>query len=392
MNALRFLPLVWRNLMRRKVRTGFTLGAIIIGFILFGAAMAIRVAFTLGVEVAGADRLMTIHKVSLIMPLPKSYQGRIQGLKGVTDSSWANWFGGYYQTTSNQFANMAVDPESWLRIYPEYSPPPEQKKTWLANRTGALVGITTANKFGWKVGDRIPLQGTIYRRPDGGPWEFTIDGIYDSAVPGVDKTQLFFHWEYLNETLRAGRGFGSGGDFVGWYVIKVADPATSDQLAKQIDALFANSQAETKTATEKAFVSDFAKQVGEIGTIMIMIVTVAMFLILLIAGNTMAQSVRERTSELAVMKTLGFSEGKLLTLVLLESCATATVGGAIGLAIAWFVISQGDPTGGLLPAFYLPVRDVVVGGVLVLFLGFASGLVPAFQAGRLKIVDALRRA
>lgn len=388
---MKFLPLVWRNLMRRKIRTGFTLGAILIGFVLFGAAMAIRVAFTLGVEVAGADRLTTIHKISLIMPLPKSYLARIQGLQGVTDLSWANWFGGYYQTTSGQFANMAVDPVSWLRVYPEFSPPEEQKKAWLANRSGAIVGIDTAKRFGWKVGDRIPLQGTIYRKPDGSPWEFTIEGIYDPALKGVDKTQLFFHWEYLNETLRAGRGYLAGGDFVGWYVVKVADPSTSDQLAKQIDALFANSQAETKTATEKAFVSDFAKQVGEIGTIMIMIVTVAMFLILLIAGNTMAQSVRERTNELAVMKTLGFSEGKLLMLVLLESCSIALIGGAVGLSLAWLVISRGDPTGGLLPAFYLPVRDVVIGGALVLLLGVGTGLVPALQASRLKIVDALRR-
>ena len=389
---MKYLPLVWRNLLRRKIRTGFTLGAIMIGFVLFGAAMAIRVAFTMGVEVAGADRLVAIHKTGLIFLMPRSYLGRIQGLEGVTDAAYANWFGGYYQTTSNQFANMAVDPESWLRVYPEYSPPEEQRKAWLANRMGAIVGITTARKFGWKVGDRIPLQATIYRNPDGSPWEFTIEGIYDSATPGVDKTQFFFHWEYLNETIKRGRGYGSIGDMVGWFVIKVKDPATSDQLATRVDTMFANSQAETKTATEKAFVSDFAKQVGEIGTIMIMIVTVAMFLILLIAGNTMAQSVRERTSELAVMKTLGFTEGRLLVLVLLESCIIAIIGGAIGLALAWLVISQGDPTGGLLPAFYLPRRDLIVGAVLVVALGIGAGLVPAVQAQRLKIVDALRRA
>ena len=389
---MKYLPLVWHNLLRRKIRTGFTVGAILIGFVLFGAAMAIRVAFTMGVEVAGADRLVTIHKTGLIFLMPRSYLERIQGLDGVTDAAYANWFGGYYQTTSNQFANMAVDPERWLRVYPEYSPPEEQKKAWLANRMGAIVGITTARKFGWKVGDRIPLQAPIYRKPDGSPWEFTLDGIYDSATPGVDKTQFFFHWEYLNETIKGGRGYGSIGDMVGWFVIKVKDPATSDQLATRVDTMFANSQAETKTATEKAFVSDFAKQVGEIGTIMIMIVTVAMFLILLIAGNTMAQSVRERTSELAVMKTLGFTEGRLLVLVLLESCIIAIIGGAIGLAVAWLVISQGDPTGGLLPAFYLPRRDLIVGAVLVVALGIGSGLVPAVQAQRLKIVDALRRA
>jgi putative ABC transport system permease protein len=217
----------------------------------------------------------------------------------------------------------------------------------------------------------------------------TIDGIYDSTKPGVDKTQLFLQWEYLNETFRDS-GYFAGQ--VGWYIIRVADPSTSDQLAKRIDAMFANSQAETKTATEKAFVSDFAKQVGDIGAIMTAIAAVVMFFILFVTGNAMAQSIRERTNELAVLKTLGFSQGRILTLVLLESCLIALIGGAIGLGLAWAIISQGDPTGGMLPAFYLPARDLAVGVGLVLTLGLATGLLPAMQASRLKIVDALRRA
>ena len=385
---MKFLPLVWRNLTRRKIRTIFTALSIVIGFVLFGAAMAIRAAFSLGVEVAGADRILSIHKISLIMPLPLSYLERIRSVNGVKQVSHANWFGGYYQNDSNQFATMAVDPETWLQMYPEFELPEDQKKAWLTDRTGAIVGSDTATKYGWKVGDRVPIIGTIYQKPGGGPWEFTIDGIYSSNTPGTDKTQLFFHYDYLNETIRSG-SFGS--DFVGWYVMRVADPAQSGDIAKRIDALFANSSAETKTSTEKAFVQDFAKQVGEIGTIMIAIVTVAMFMILMIAGNTMAQSVRERTNELAVLKTLGFTQGRVILLVLLESCTMALVAGAIGLGIAWLIISQGDPTNGLLPAFYFPPRDVVVGGALVLTLGVLTGLLPAVQAGRLRIVDALRR-
>jgi putative ABC transport system permease protein len=273
-------------------------------------------------------------------------------------------------------------------MYPEFELPADQEKAWLANRTGAIVGADTAKRFGWSVGDRIPLQGTIYRKPDGGPWEFVIEGIYTSKTPGTDKTQLFFHYEYLNQTISQG---AFAFDQVGWYVMRVGDPSQSAELAKRIDALFANSPAETKTSTEKAFVSDFAKQVGEIGAIMIAIVTVAMFLILLIAGNTMAQSVRERTNELAVLKTLGFGEGRIVGLVLLESCVMAVVAGALGLAIAWGAIAQGDPTGGLLPAFYFPVRDLITGIGLVLLLGVTTGLLPALQAGRLRIVDALRR-
>ena len=385
---MKFLPLVWRNLLRRKFRTIVTILSVLVAFLLFGMLMAIRAAFSMGVEVAGADRLMLIHKVSLIQLLPKSYADRIRATPGVTDLSHANWFGAYYREQSNAFANMAVDPESWLRIYPEFEVPEAQKKAWIADRTGAIAGADLARRFNWKVGDRVPLISPIYQRPDRGPWELTIDGIYDSKTPGVDKTQLFLQWEYLNQTF-LNSGFLNGQ--VGWYVIRVADPSTSDQLAKRIDAMFANSQAETKTATEKAFVSDFAKQVGDIGAIMTAIAAVVMFFILFVTGNAMAHSIRERTNELAVLKTLGFSQGRILTLVLLESCLIAAIGGGIGLVLAWVLISNGDPTGGLLPAFYFPTRDVIVGIALVLTLGLATGLLPALQASRLKIVDALRR-
>jgi len=385
---MKFLPLVFRNLMRRKIRTIFTVLSIMIAFILFGALMAIRAAFSMGVEMAGADRLMVIHKVSLIQPLPISYAGRIRSAEGVTDLTHANWFGAYYQNPNSFFANFAVEPESWLRMYPEFEIPEEQKKTWLANRTGAIVGADTARKFNWKVGDRVPLISPIYRKPDGSPWEFTIDGIYDSSTVGVDKTQLFFHYEYLNQTLRNESVFR---DVVGWYVFRVADPSRSDQLAKEIDAMFANSPSETKTATEKAFVSDFAKQVGDIGAIMMAITAIVMAFILFVAGNAMAQSVRERINELGVLKTLGFRDGRILGLVLLESCTIAVLGGGTGLLIAWAIIAQGDPTNGLLPVFHLPGRDLAFGIALVAVLGLGTGLLPAYQASRLKIVDALRR-
>jgi putative ABC transport system permease protein len=207
-------------------------------------------------------------------------------------------------------------------------------------------------------------------------------------VQGTDKTQFFFHYDYINEVFRDTQIANQ----VGWYVIRVSDPETSDQLAQRVDALFANSSAETKTATEKAFVSDFSKQVGDIGAIMIAIASMVMFFILFVAGIAMAQSVRERTSELAVLKTLGFGDGLVLALVMIESCVIAIIGGGLGLALGWLVVSQGDPTGGMLPAFYFPARDMVLGVALVLLLGIGTGLLPAVQAQRLKIVDALRRA
>jgi putative ABC transport system permease protein len=385
---MKYLPLVWRNLMRRKMRTMFTVLSILIAFVLFGVLMAIRAAFSMGVSVAGAERLVMIHKVSLIQLLPKSYEDRLRATAGVTDVTHSNWFGAYYQDTNNAFANMAVDPASWLRVYSEFQMPEDQKKAWLADRTGAIVGIDTAKKYGWKVGDRVPLISPIYRRPDGSPWDFTIDGIYDSTEKAVDKTNLFFHWEYLNETFRNSGFLNSQ---VGWYVIRVADPATSDQLAKRIDSMFANSQAETKTATEKAFVSDFAKQIGDIGAIMMAIAAIVMFFILFVAGNSMAQSIRERINELGVLKTLGFGDGRVLLLVLLESCSIAFLGGGLGLLLSWSVITAvGDPTRGMLPIFYFPPREIALGILLVIALGFGTGLLPAVQASRLKIVDALR--
>jgi putative ABC transport system permease protein len=387
---MRFLPLVWRNLLRRKVRTIFTVLSIFIAFLLFGVLMAIRMAFSMGVDMAGQGRLMTIDKVSIINPLPASYENQIKQVEGVKEVTHANWFGGYYQDIRNQFATFATDPESWLRVYPkEYEVPEDQKKAWIADRTGAMVGSDTAKKYGWKVGQRVPVQGTIYRRPDGGPWEFTIDAIYDSTQKGADKTQFLFNYQYLRETIPEASGFR---DRYNWYVFTIDDPDRAPQVAAKIDAMFANSPSETKTNTEKAFVSDWAKQVGDIGKIMMWIVAMALFTILLVAGNTMAQAIRERTNELAVLKTLGFGDGRILRMVLLESLLIAAVGGGLGLVVSYMIITaMGDPTGGLLPVFFFPPNDVVLGAFLVIALGLAAGLLPALQAGRLRIVDALRR-
>ena len=382
---MKYVHLVWRSLMRRKVRTVFTALSIIVAFVLFGALMALRGAFTLGVELAGADRLMMIQKVSFIQPLPLSHQARILSTEGVTAATHSSWFGGIYQDPKNFFAQMAVEPEPFLEMYPEYVLPDEQKRAWFANRTGAIVGRALADRFGWNVGDRIPLQPTIWRKSDGSAWEFTIDGIYDAGTRGTDLTQMFFHYDYLNE----GREFGR--DLVGWYVVRISNPDDADAVAQRLDALFANSPSETKTSTEKAFVQAFASQIGDIGSILIAVLVAVLFTILIVVGNTMAQSIRERTSELAVLKTLGFSDGRLLGLVLLESCLLAAVAGGIGLGLAWLITLGGDPTGGFLPAFYLPTRDIVLGVVLIAVLGIAAGLLPAVQASRLRIVDALRR-
>ena len=328
---------------------------------------------------------MLIHKVSLIQPLPVSYQERLRATEGVVLASHQTWFGGVYQDPSNFFAQIAVDPEPFLKLYPEFVVPPDQLKAWLADRQGVLVGVDLARRFGWKVGDRIPIQGTIWQPKQGQVWEFNISGLYD-AGDGVDKTQFFFRYDYLDENRRGGAGL------VGWYVVRIADASQAQAMGAKFDEMFANSSAETKTTTEKGFVEGFAKQVGDIGAIMVAILVAVLFTMLLVAANTMAQSVRERTNEIGVLKTLGFPNGSILGLVLGESVLIALLGGAAGLSLAWAIVQRGDPTNGMLPIFVLPSRDVVVGGVLILLLGVVAGALPALTAMNLKITDALRRS
>jgi putative ABC transport system permease protein len=382
---MKFLPLLWSSLWRKKIRTIFTLLSVFVAFVLFGLLMTIRGAFSFGVDIAGIDRLVLIHKVSLIMPLPVSYKDRLAATDGVALVSHQTWFGGVYQDPANFFAQMVVEPEPFMKIYPEFKIPPDQVKAWLDDRQGAIVGVDLAKRFGWKIGDRIPIVGTIWQPKQGQVWDFNIVGMYDGDQ-GVDKTQLFFRYDYLDENRRGGQGL------VGWYVVKIADASQAQQMGAKFDSMFANSSAETKTTTEKGFVEGFAKQVGDIGAIMVAILVAVLFTMLLVAANTMAQSVRERTSEMGVLKTLGFSNASILALVLGESVLIAVLGGALGLGVSWLIVQQGDPTNGMLPIFILPGRDVAIGAVMIVVLGLIAGALPAFNAMNLKITDALRRS
>jgi putative ABC transport system permease protein len=382
---VKFLPLLWSNLTRKKVRTLFTLFAIAASFFVWGIVGALRVALSAGVDVAGADRLVVQHKVTIIMPLPESYGARIAQVPGVAAVAHASWFGGVYQDPKNFFPQLAVSPD-YLDLYPEYVVAPEQEAAWRADRTGALIGRATAERFGFEVGDRVPIQGTFNVKRDGSRlWEFTVDGIYDAEEKGVDTSAMLFHYEYLDEARRGNRGN------VGWYIVKVADPERAPEVVEAIDSRFANSTYETKTATEKAFAQAFADQVGNVGAIAVAVAGIVFFAMLLVAGNTMAQAVRERTRELAVLKTLGFRNRRVLGLVVAESLVLAGLGGGLGLGLAWLVIQGGDPTGGMLPVFYLPAREVAWALAFTLLLGLVTGLLPGWQAMRLTIVDALRR-
>jgi len=382
---MKFFHLVWGNLKRRKLRTSLTLLSILVAFVLFGFLCAIKQALVGGVALAGADRLIVRHKVSIIQLLPETYQARMERIPGVAAVAHQTWFGGIYQDPKNFFMQCPVVPEQFMAMFPEFILPPEQMKAWLATRTGAVVGRNTANRFGWKIGDKIPIMSPIWLRKT---WEFDIVGIFDGAKKGTDTTSLFFRYDYFDEARKA-QNWGTG--MVGWYTIRVKDPAQAAEVARRVDDEFANSPAETKTEPEGAFAQGFANQVGNIALIVAGILGAVFFTILLVTGSTMSQAVRERIGELGVLKAIGFTNGQVLGLVLAESCLLTVLGGGLGLAVAWLLTSQGDPTGGMLPLFFFPLPDLLLGLGISVVLGLVTGILPAQQAMRLRVSDALRR-
>ncbi len=383
---MKFAHLIWSNLTRKKLRTGLTLLSIMVAFVLFGLLSAIKQALSGGVSLEGADRLIVRHKVSIIQLLPQSYKARMERIPGVALATHQTWFGGIYQDPKNFFMQNPVVLEEFLDMHPELVLAPEQRQAWLRTRTGAIVGRRTAERFHWRVGDKVPIQSTIWSQANGSrSWEFDIVGIYDGKDKGTDTTPLFFRYDYFDEA----RTFMKGQ--VGWYTIRVKDPSRAADVARLVDQEFENSPAETKTEPEGAFVQGWAKQVGNIALITVSIMGAVFFTILLVAGNTMSQAVRERTGELGVLKAIGFTGTRLLGFVLLESCLLAVAGGALGLGLAFLVAARGDPTGGMLPQFFLPTRALATGFGLSLALGLVSGVFPALQAMRMRVADALRR-
>ena len=379
---MRFLPLLLANLLRKKVRTALTIGSFAVALFLFGILLAIRGAFVAGVELAGADRLIVMHRASFIQPLPYAHKEKLARVPGVRDVASMSWFGGIYRDPKNFFPQFSIETDAWKNVYPEFKVPDAEWQAFLADRAGCVVGAGTAERFGWKIGDRVPLQGTIFP----GAWEFNLRGIYKGTRPQDDTTQLWFHREYLDEK---GPAFWKG--IVGWYVVRIADPGAAPQTAKAIDALFANSAFETRTQTEQAFAGAFVKQMGNIELLVLVVGGVVFFTLLLVAGNTMAIAVRERTSELAVLKALGYSDRFVLGIVLAESLLLALVGGGAGLCLAKAFSLAGDPTGGMLQIFYIPPASLVAGLALAVAVGVAAGIIPAVSAMRLRVVDALRR-
>ena len=380
---MKYLPFIFRNLFRKKTRTILTVGSIAVALFLFGLLVTIERALNAGVDVAGADRLVVRNKISLIMPLPLAYQERLRQIDHVTEATFASWFGGVYQDPKNFFPQFAIDTDTYREVFPEFKISDQQWLDFLADREGAVVGRVTTERFGWNLGDRIPLQGTIWT----GTWEFNIRAIYEGSRKGDDESQFWFQWKYLEERRPSGYGDGT----VGWYTVQIDNPDNAVSVSRAIDERFANSAFETSTETEQAFAAGFAKQIGNIRMLILSIGAVVLFTLLLVTGNTMAMAVRERVPELGVLKTLGFGDSTVLFLVLAEALAIALVGGAIGIGLAKLFTMSGDPTGGMLPVFYISGTQMASGIALALFVGLAAGMIPAMTAMKLRIVDALRR-
>ena len=382
---MKYLHLIWAALFRSKTRTLLTLLSVVAAFLLFGMLDSVRVAFNSGGQVSGANRMITMSRLSITQMLPYSLDAQVRAVPGVRKAAYAAWFGGVYRDINNFFPNFSVSPD-YLDLYPEFKLPAAQKAAWLADRRGAIVGETLARRFGWKVGDTIPLQATIFPTGGSNDWSFTLRGIYrveDPKQKGQEQI-LFFHWKYFDEANDYVKGR------VGWYMVKLDNVNHATRVAKAIDAISENSAHETKTQTEQAFNQSFAKQFADIGLIVTAIMGAVFFTLLLLTGNTMAQAVRERIPELAVLKTIGFSNRSVLWLVLAESVLLVVLGGALGLAIAAGIMpAVSAASGGMVQLPTVLPQTWAVGLGLAVLIGVVVGLLPALRGMRLNIVDAL---
>ncbi|HEV2676295.1 MAG TPA: FtsX-like permease family protein [Aliidongia sp.] len=378
---MKFLPLVWAGLWRKRTRTFFTLLSILIAFLLFGMLQGTNAAFSRGVDAANVNRLVTVSRISFTEPLPYADLAQIEALPGVDHVAFASWFGAYYQDPKQFIFSFPVDPERYFNLYPEFKLPKEQLDTWKRTRTGVVIGIGLAHKYGWKIGDRVPLHSTIWTKPDGtSDWDFDVVGIYEDPQDAGQENAFFINHAYFDEA----RAFGKG--TIGWYIVRIKDPTTAVATGEAIDKLFLNSQDETKTQTEKEFQQSFIKQMGDINFIVTAILGAVFFTLLFLTGNTMMQSLRERVPELAVLKTLGFTDGGVLMLVLAECLVLCVIAAALGLAAAAALFPMLKDVVGIVN---LPLEVVGLGIGVAVLLALVTGLPPAWRAMRLNIVDAL---
>ncbi len=379
---MKYARLMLANLFRKKIRTILTIGSFAIALLLFGILAAVRLAFNQGADVAGVDRLVVRNKTSIIQPLPFAYRDRLLRIPGVKEATFLNWFGGTYQDERNFFPQMAIDVPTYRKVVTDIGVTDNEWNAFAADRQGAIVGESVAQRFHWKVGDHIPIKGVIFQ----GAWEFNLYGISKGEGAAGSILPFFFHEDYLEER----RTFGKG--TVGWYVVRIENPDNAARISKEIDREFGNSPFETKSDSEKEFAASWAKQLGNIKLIIMSIGAVVFVTLLLVTGNTMATAIRERVRELAVLKAIGYSDRFVLWLVLAEGLAIAMFGGVLGLLMAAGIMpGLSRALAGLLPPLILLKRDTAIGLALALGAGVLSTILPATSAMRLRVVDALRR-
>ena len=378
---MKFLHLVLANLGRHKRRTILTVASVALALFLFASLRTVVTTLERAAQFGSARRLVMVNATGLVFPLPLSYGNRLQAMKGVSAVTWANWFGGRYGDNKRFFAQFAVDPTSYLAMYPEIALPEDQKQAFIRERSSAIVGRRLLDVFGWKLGQNVTIQGTIFP----GDWTFTIRGVYTPTDAVINDDMLLFHHAYLEE--RVGRP-----GLAGWYVLEIDDANNAAGVAKTIDDQFRNSSAATKTGTEQAFNASFATMWGNVSLLMGTIGMAVVFAILLVTANAMMMSARERTGEVAVLKTIGFTDRALFGLVMLEAGIIALTGAAIGLGGAKLLYKASNfNAAGFLPGFDVTAKTLVLGAAVALLLMLASGLVPAVRAARLPVVQALRR-
>lgn len=376
--------LIRKGLFRKVLRAILMMVSISIAFLIFGVLGALNNALNVGVDMAAADRLITMNRINFTVSMPYAYYGRVQQVDGVANVSHANWFGGYFQDPTNQIQTFAVEPETWLRAYPELVVPDEQREAFFSTRDCLLVGQAVAVQQGWSVGDRIPLSSNIWEQSDGSTaWDLEICGIFRGESSSVQTAYALMHYDYFNESLAFAR------DVIGWMAVNTDDPSLNDDVAQRIDALFENSPAETETTTEAAFNQSMLEQIGDIGLILTLVIGASFATILMIVGTTLILSINERTKEIAVLKTLGFESGRIFRMILTESLLLSLIGGSIGLVIASaFVWLASLAVGGFLPGLGMrPGLIMQAIGLMILF-ALVTGLFPAYSAMRTRIVDA----
>ncbi|MBP6007304.1 MAG: ABC transporter permease [Rhodoferax sp.] len=380
------LRLLLKNAFRHRLRTLLTMVGLVVAICAFGLLRTIVDAWYAGVEGTSSTRLITRNAISLTFPLPLNYAERIRNVPGVTAVSWSNWFGGVYVTERNFFPQFAVDPESYLAMYPEYRLAPEQKKAFLTDRQGVVVGRKLAETYGWKLGDSIALRGTIYP----GTWTFNLRGIWDGADAKTDESQLLFHWQYLSESIRARQGRG-GADYVGVFLASIDEPNNAPLVSERIDTLFKNSLGETLTETEKAFQLGFVAMSEAILVAINAVSGVIVIIIMAVMANTMSMTARERLAEYATLKALGFPPGFIIKLLFGESLVIALIGGGLGLLLTLPIAAAfAKAVGSLFPTFAVSSQTQALQLAASLVVGLVAAAWPAWKMSRINIVNGLR--